>query len=159
MRAALRHLLAAGDTVAARSLAETVLQPETIRGSTASCRDGPCAGGFLELDNTLIHKSGLLSAQRPTPIRWLPGGSGYTVIESDGSICRCDAISGAKTTLVSAAQLTPPGSDRPLRVGNYQVGQAFAHALRRSRVRLLAASDSRSGFVCRCSGATTASSY
>lgn len=63
------------------------------------------------------------SSDRFGPARWLPDGSGYTTIEgtADGGreIVRYDPASGDRTILVSAAQLTPPGSDTPIAVENY----------------------------------------
>jgi dipeptidyl-peptidase-4 len=57
---------------------------------------------------------------------WLGDGSGYTVLESptganEREIVQYDAISGARTVLVSLSQLVPQGSSEPLAVEAYAV--------------------------------------
>jgi len=58
------------------------------------------------------------------PARWLPRGDAYSTIErsEDGAareIVRYEAGSGARTVLVPAARLVPPGSTSPLEVDDY----------------------------------------
>ena len=59
------------------------------------------------------------------PARWLPDGASYTTVERSvdqrgaSEIVRYDAKSGARTILVSAAQLTPKGRPGPLDIDDY----------------------------------------
>jgi dipeptidyl-peptidase 4 len=59
------------------------------------------------------------------PARWLPDGASYTTVERGvdqrgaSEIVRYDAKSGARSILVSAAQLTPKGRSVPLDVDDY----------------------------------------
>ena len=57
------------------------------------------------------------------PARWIEEGAAYTTLEPSASgakeIVRYDTASGARTILVSAAQLTPPGSQSPLEIDDY----------------------------------------
>jgi dipeptidyl-peptidase-4 len=61
----------------------------------------------------------------PGQLRWLPEGKGYTMLEAPGpgqpgrDLVRYDAASGARSVLVTAAQLTPAGADKPLRIAGY----------------------------------------
>ena len=72
-------------------------------------------------------------APRFGPARWLPGGSAYAIVEpaaapsnpsaalraSGREIVRYDAATGARSILVAASLLTPPGADAPLDVSDY----------------------------------------
>jgi len=64
-------------------------------------------------------------APRFGPARWLPGGSAYAIVEpvpapgKGREIVRYDAASGARTILVGASLLTPPGASEPLDVRDY----------------------------------------
>ena len=57
------------------------------------------------------------------PARWLADGSGYTIVEPAGNggadIVRYDARTGARSVLVAAARLTPPGARTPLAIDDY----------------------------------------
>jgi dipeptidyl-peptidase-4 len=58
------------------------------------------------------------------PIRWLEDGAAYTTVERAGSgpgreIVRYDTESGARSVLITAAQLTPPSDTAPLAIENY----------------------------------------
>src|SRR6185295_15879711 len=59
------------------------------------------------------------------PARWLPDGASYTTVERSADqrgaseIVRYDAKSGARSILVSAAQLTPKGRPAPLAIDDY----------------------------------------
>ena len=59
------------------------------------------------------------------PARWLGDGTAYTTVErgagaAGGSdIVRYDAASGARSVLISAAQLTPSGTQRALTIADY----------------------------------------
>jgi dipeptidyl-peptidase-4 len=72
-------------------------------------------------------------APRFGPARWLPGGSAYAIVEPVAAppnpsaalrtrgreIVRYDAATGARSILVAASLLTPPGADAPLDVSDY----------------------------------------
>jgi dipeptidyl-peptidase-4 len=59
------------------------------------------------------------------PFKWLGGGEAYTVLEAPTGggpgreIVRYDTRTGARSVLVSVAQLTPPGAGQPLAVADY----------------------------------------
>ena len=56
------------------------------------------------------------------PARWLAAGTAYALVERAGpraSIVRYEAASGARTVVVDATRLVPPGSDSPLGVDDY----------------------------------------
>ncbi len=57
------------------------------------------------------------------PARWLPEGTAYTVLERSATgasdIVRYDAATGARTVLVPASRLTPPGGGSALDVDDY----------------------------------------
>jgi len=58
------------------------------------------------------------------PARWLNGGNSYTTLEpakAEGTqdIVRYDTSTGQREVLVSASQLTQPGSDKPLTIEDY----------------------------------------
>ena len=59
------------------------------------------------------------------PGRWVEGGKGYTATERDPagnlSIVRYDTATGHRETLMTAAQLTPPASGKPLAFVDYAV--------------------------------------
>jgi dipeptidyl-peptidase-4 len=69
------------------------------------------------------------------PAGWLPDGSAYTIAERPpGTAQRCeiaryDAASGARTVLVSAAQLTPRGAAAPIDVEEYAWSRDGARVL------------------------------
>jgi dipeptidyl-peptidase-4 len=71
-----------------------------------------------------IYKNNLYSAKGFGAIRWMKDNAGYSTIENNAStngneIVRYEVNSGAKKTLVSAAQLTPTGTSTPLGIANY----------------------------------------
>jgi len=59
------------------------------------------------------------------PVRWLNGGHSYSTLEPSAKtegprdLVRYDTATAAREVLVSAAQLTPPGSDKPLVIDDY----------------------------------------
>ncbi|NJD10557.1 MAG: S9 family peptidase [Gemmatimonadetes bacterium] len=62
------------------------------------------------------------AAQRFGPARWIENGAAYTTVESDStgsSIVRYETATGARTVLVAAAQLTPPGTREGLEIADY----------------------------------------
>lgn len=70
-----------------------------------------------------IYKDNEFALPRFGPARWLEDGTAYTTVEraaNGGSeIVRYDAASGARSVLISGAQLTPPGGDKPLTISDY----------------------------------------
>jgi dipeptidyl-peptidase-4 len=61
-------------------------------------------------------------APRFGPARWLADGASYTVLERAGDaadIVRYDAATAARTVLVAASRMTPPGADKPLGIDDY----------------------------------------
>jgi dipeptidyl-peptidase 4 len=71
-----------------------------------------------------IYKNNLYSAKGFGAIRWMKDNASYSTIENNAStngneIVRYEVNSGAKKTLVSAAQLTPTGASKPLGIANY----------------------------------------
>ena len=86
----------------------------------------------LTLDR--IYQSGELN-ERPYSCQWLPGdASAYTRLESEDesdrkAIVRYDAATGEKETLVSSADLTPPGQATPLAVESYAWSSDLARVL------------------------------
>ncbi len=64
--------------------------------------------------------------ERFGPARWVEDGSGYTTLEtSDGpaggrDIVRYDAATGARSVLVAAERLIPPGESGPLSISDYR---------------------------------------
>ncbi len=58
------------------------------------------------------------------PTRWLAGGTAYTTLEKAATgtgqdLVRYETATGARSVLVSAAQLTPAGAAKPLEVEDY----------------------------------------
>lgn len=71
-----------------------------------------------------IYKNNLYAAKGFGAIRWMKDNAGYSTIENNASangneIVRYEVSSGAKKILVSAAQLTPAGTSKPLSIANY----------------------------------------
>lgn len=71
-----------------------------------------------------IYGSPEFASQPFGPIRWLEDGAAYTTVErAEGGrgreIVRYDTESGARSVLISAAQLTVPGDTAPLAIENY----------------------------------------
>jgi len=66
-----------------------------------------------------IFKAREYDAPRFGPARWLPDGTAYAIVErpaggAEGSeIVRYDAVTGARTVLVPASKLIPPGAKAP----------------------------------------------
>jgi dipeptidyl-peptidase-4 len=65
------------------------------------------------------------AAPRFGPARWLPDGTAYAIVErpaggSEGSeIVRYDAVTGARSVVVAASRLVPPGAKAPLDIDDY----------------------------------------
>lgn len=58
------------------------------------------------------------SPERFGPARWLGSGDAYTTVER-GEIVRYETTTGARSVLVPAAQLTPPGAQGSLPIADY----------------------------------------
>ncbi len=84
---------------------------------------GPAAALYEQIDR--IFQKREFDAPRFGPARWLPGGAAYAIVEPAAApakgreIVRYDAATGARTILVAASSLTPPGADAPLDVSDY----------------------------------------
>jgi len=69
--------------------------------------------------------SGELSARYPGQARWIADGTAYTMLEPSPRVAgadelvRYEAAGGARSVLVPAERLVPPGGDRPLSVDDY----------------------------------------
>ncbi|NND70240.1 MAG: S9 family peptidase [Rhodothermales bacterium] len=88
----------------------------------------PVFGQAIEGENITIEEifvDGKFRSDWFGPARWLDDGSGYTTLEPsetvDGArdIVRYSASSGSRSILVSATDLTPAGSTRPLSIHGY----------------------------------------
>jgi dipeptidyl-peptidase-4 len=72
-----------------------------------------------------LYNSDDFAAKTFGPARWLEGGASYTTLEPASSskdakeIVRYATSTGQRIILVSAAQLTPPGADKPLAIDDY----------------------------------------
>jgi dipeptidyl-peptidase-4 len=76
----------------------------------------------LESQIDRIYAQNEYSLPRFGPARWLADGVSYTTVEraNGGSeIIRFDAATGARSVLISAAQLTPSGAQKPLSIADY----------------------------------------
>ena len=94
----------------------------------ASAQAQPAAEGrgqavYDQIDRIFGKKE--YDAPRFGPARWLPGGTAYAIVEAvtppgkGREIVRYDAATGARSILVAAALLVPPGADAPLDVSDY----------------------------------------
>jgi dipeptidyl-peptidase-4 len=114
------HLLAllactalfAGDRIPARAQA-----PAAATGPTQA------SDGYKFLQR--IFDSADFRAQPFGPARWLDDGISYTTLERAGGrdsaaeVVRYDVVTGKRTVLVDAAQLTPKGAKEPLEINDY----------------------------------------
>src|SRR5512132_586540 len=71
-----------------------------------------------------IFKAHEYDAPRFGPARWLPDGTAYAIVEAaaggGSEIVKYDAESGAKSVLVPAAKLMPPGAKAGLDIDDYE---------------------------------------
>jgi len=78
-------------------------------------------GGRLTLQR--IFASREFAGERFGPARWLATGDAYTTLEAGpnggADIVRYDAATGARTVLVPAARLVPPGASEPIDIEDY----------------------------------------
>jgi dipeptidyl-peptidase-4 len=76
----------------------------------------------LEQQIDRIYKTNEYALPRFGPARWLADGTAYTTVERAGEgfdIVRYDAATGARSILISSAQLTPAGGQKPLAIADY----------------------------------------
>src|SRR5829696_608840 len=76
----------------------------------------------LEAQIDRIYAQNEYALPRFGPARWLADGVSYTTVEraNGGSeIIRYDAATGARSVLISSAQLTPAGGQKPLSIADY----------------------------------------
>lgn len=78
-----------------------------------------------ELSLDTIFSDGAFSARSFGPARWLESGSAYVTLETaegaDGpELVRYDCATGARTVILGLDQLVPAGSEKPLRIENYE---------------------------------------
>ena len=85
--------------------------------------DGRAQAVYDQIDR--IFQTRDYEAPRFGPARWLEGGAAYAIVEpakapaTGREIARYDSTTGARTILVSAAQLTPSGKTAPLDIRDY----------------------------------------
>ncbi|MFN7937009.1 MAG: S9 family peptidase [Bryobacteraceae bacterium] len=69
------------------------------------------------------------------PARWIRNGASYTTVETAASVADAreiveyETVSGKRTALVSAAQLTPAGAKKPLAIEEYEWDRGMSHLL------------------------------
>ncbi len=71
-----------------------------------------------------IFKAREFDPPRFGPARWLDGGDAYAIVErvpagTRSEIARYDAATGARTVMVGASSLVPPGATSPLEIDDY----------------------------------------
>ena len=97
----------------------------TLALTTSVLAQNDQRAGALDQQIDRIYLAGEYALPRFGPARWLADGSGYTSVERAAAapegwdIARYDAATGARTILVSSAQLTPPGGQAPLAIADY----------------------------------------
>jgi len=81
---------------------------------------------YSQSDLTLpdIYSNGVYNQNRFGPIRWMKDSKGYSSIEKSDSqegddIVRYDALTGNRSILISAEELIPSGSNKPISVADY----------------------------------------
>jgi dipeptidyl-peptidase 4 len=86
----------------------------------------------------LLHRefvAGDFAVKSYGPVRWLDGGKSYAILEpssmADGArdLVRYDTETGQRELMISASQLTPPGSDKPLTIENYAFSEDMNRVL------------------------------
>jgi dipeptidyl-peptidase-4 len=76
----------------------------------------------LEQQIDRIYEASEYALPRFGPARWLDDGTAYTTVERAGEgsdIVRYDAATGARSVLISNAQLTPAAGGKPLAISDY----------------------------------------
>lgn len=95
----------------------------TLPGLTLAQQDDRARALDQQIDR--IYKDNDYALPRFGPARWLADGTAYTTVEraagADGGsdIVRYDAATGARSILISSAQLTPAGAKRPITIADY----------------------------------------
>jgi dipeptidyl-peptidase-4 len=107
-------------TVVRRAVAVTVTSLLLVASAGAQPAQRAAA---LDAQLVRIFDTRTYAVPRFGPARWLADGSSYTVLEDapggGSDIVRYDARTGARSVLVAAARLTPPGAAAPLAVDDY----------------------------------------
>jgi dipeptidyl-peptidase-4 len=86
-------------------------------------------GGQSESRLVTLETLSSFQAKRLGPVQWQADGKGYLVLEPSPNrkdvpeIARYEATTGAKTVLVSADTLTPPGASSPLAVEEFDLSR------------------------------------
>jgi dipeptidyl-peptidase-4 len=99
----------------------------TLGGTAAAQRAAPPDSTLLTVDR--IYASAEFRGGSFGPLAWLSEGSAYTTLERSTEakegrdIVRYDAQSGARTILVPATRLVPPGDSVPLDIEEYSWSQ------------------------------------
>ena len=109
------------DTIRRRAVASAVVAV-TLGVVLAAQQDERAR--LLEQQIDRIYQANEYALPRFGPARWLADGTAYTTVErsagTEGSdIVRYDAATGARSVLISSAQLTPAGATRALAIGDY----------------------------------------
>lgn len=68
------------------------------------------------------------------PVHWFKGGTSYTTLEPSkeegvSDLVSYDTATGAREVLISASQLVPPGSEKPLTIEDYSWSPDASHVL------------------------------
>ncbi|MEP7254935.1 MAG: DPP IV N-terminal domain-containing protein [Ferruginibacter sp.] len=76
-----------------------------------------------------IYKNGTYRTKGFGPVRWMKDNNSYSTLETNivvggKDIIRYDAVTGARTIIVNAAQLISSGSKVPLQIDNYEWSDA-----------------------------------
>jgi dipeptidyl-peptidase-4 len=89
-------------------------------------QSAPAGGAGAALNVAEIMTGSEFRTRLPGELRWLttPGAAAYTALEPAGDstgtdIVRYDAASGARSILIAAHQLTPPGAKKSLSIADY----------------------------------------
>lgn len=109
------------DTMGRRAVASAVVAL-TLGAALLAQQDDRVTALEQQIDR--IYRANEYALPRFGPARWLTDGTAYTTVERtpgiEGSdIVRYDAATGARSVLISSAQLTPPGATRPLTIADY----------------------------------------
>src|SRR4051794_22212806 len=106
-----------------RRLAPALLLTLLVTAATLVAQ-GPAAEPLnAQIDR--IFAANAYAVPRFGPARWLPDEAAYTMVEkaadlaSGSDIVRYDAATGARTVLVPAARLVPPGQAAGLAIDDY----------------------------------------
>ena len=106
-----------------RRLLFVLVLTATLGGSAAAQRAASADSTLLTVDR--IYASAEFRSGSFGPLAWLSDGAAYTTLERSAEakegrdIVRYDAQTGARTILVPAARLVPPGETTPLEIEAY----------------------------------------